>query len=163
MKCILIYDSQYGNTEKIAQAIRDALAEQAEVTLIRVADFKPEMLAGVELLVVGSPTQGFKPTAAIKDFLKAIPAGQLKGMRVVAFDTRFTQKNIDKTPVLPVFVKMFGYAADPIAKALHKGGGQLVVPPEGFYVVDTEGPLVGGELDRAAVWARKLSALSQVE
>jgi hypothetical protein len=39
----------------------------------------------------------------------------------------------------------------------------LVVPPEGFYVVDTEGPLLEGELDRAAVWARKLSALSQVE
>jgi flavodoxin I len=158
MKSILIYDSQYGNTEKIAQSIRDALAEQSQVTLIRVSDFKPEMLEGVELLIVGSPTQGFKPTAAIKDFLKAIPTNQLKGMRVAAFDTRLTQKNIDKTPVLPFFVKMFGYAAEPIAKALEKCGGQLVVPPEGFYVVDTEGPLVEGELDRAADWARKCCA-----
>lgn len=156
MKSILIYDSQYGNTEKIAQSIRDTLAEQVEVSLIRVADFRPEMLEGVELLIVGSPTQKFKPTAAIKEFLKGISTSQLKGIRVAAFDTRLTQKNIDNTPVLPFFVKMFGYAADPIAKALQKGGGQLAIPPQGFYVVDTEGPLVEGELDRAAAWARKL-------
>ena len=77
---------------------------------------------------------------------------------MAAFDTRLTQGNIDATPVLPFFVKLFGYAAEPIAKELQKKGGVLVLPPEGFYVEGTEGPLVQGELERAATWAGKLFA-----
>ena len=158
MKSIVIYDSLYGNTEKIAQSMRDALVELGAVTLVRVTDFRMDMLVGVNLLVVGSPTQQFRATVAIKGFLKGIPAGQLKGIRVAAFDTRLTQSNIDGTPVLPHFVKIFGYAAEPIGKELKKKGGELVIPAEGFYVEGTEGPLVQGELKRAAGWARKLFA-----
>ena len=158
MKFILVYDSLYGNTEKIARSIGDVLVEQGEGTLTRVADFKMDLLAGVDLLIVGSPTQQFKATTAMKAFLKAIPANGLKGVRVAAFDTRLTQSNIDGTPVLPFFVKLFGYAAEPIAKELQKKGGVLVISPEGFYVEGTEGPLVQGELERAATWARKLFA-----
>jgi flavodoxin I len=158
MKFILVYDSLYGNTEKIARSIGDVLAGQGDVTLTRVADFNMDQLVGVDLFIVGSPTQQFKATAATKSFLKAIPAKGLKGVRVAAFDTRLTQSNIDGTPVLPFFVKLFGYAADPIAKELQKKGGELVVAPKGFYVEGTEGPLVQGELERAAAWARKLFA-----
>ena len=158
MKSIVLYDSQYGNTEKIAQTIRYVLAEQGDVTLLRVTEFKPGMLAGVDLLIVGSPTQGFRPTAATRACLKGIPAGQLKGIRVAAFDTRFTQRNIQKPKFLALMVKIFGYAAEPIGNALQKSGGKLVVPPEGFYVDDTQGPLVEGELERAADWARRLLA-----
>ena len=157
MKSILIYDSLYGNTEKIAQSIGNVLKEQGETTLVRVGDYKMDMLVGIDLLIVGSPTQQFRATAATKGFLKGIPSGYLKGMRVAAFDTRLTQANIDGTPVLPHFVKLFGYAAEPISKALEKKGGLLVVPAEGFYVEGTEGPLVEGELERAAAWAKKLS------
>jgi flavodoxin I len=156
MKSIVIYDSQYGNTERIARSIRDVLAEQGDVTLVRVADYNPAMLTGVELLLVSSPTQKFRPTDAIKGFLKGIPAGTLKGLRVAAFDTRLTQENIDATPILSHFVKLFGYAAEAIGKELQKKGGVLVLPPEGFFVEGTEGPLVDGELERAATWAKKL-------
>jgi flavodoxin len=158
MSSVVIYDSLYGNTEKIARSIGDVLVEVGEVTLNRVADFKMDMLAGVDLFVVGSPTQKFKPTAATKVLLKAIPAHGLNGVRVAAFDTRLTQSNIDRTPVLPFFVKIFGYAAEPIAKELQKKGGVLAISPQGFYVEGTEGPLVQGELERAATWARKLFA-----
>lgn len=156
MKSILIYDSQYGNTEKVAQSINDVLQEFGETSLVRVGDFKMEMLAGVDLLLVGSPTQQFRPTLAIRDFLKTIPKNQLDGIQVAAFDTRFTQTKIDQTPVLPFFVRIFGYAAERIVKVLQKAGGQMVVPPEPFYVLDIEGPLVEGELERAAAWAKKL-------
>jgi len=55
-------------------------------------------------------------------------------------------------------VRLFGYAAAPIAKRLKSKGGELVLAPEGFVVKDTEGPLKEGELDRAAAWARQLIA-----
>jgi len=156
MKSIIIYDSLYGNTEKIAKAIGDTLAEEGESSILRVGDVKLDMLEGVELIIVGSPTQGFKSTDAIKAFLKGIPDDQLKGIKVAAFDTRFTPNNIGKTPVLPYFVKIFGFAAEPIAKALQKKGGELAIAPQGFYVQGKEGPLVEGELERAVTWAKKI-------
>lgn len=156
MKALVIYDSLYGNTEKIARTIADTLGAHGEVSILQVGDVKMEQLAGLDLLVVGSPTQQFKPTAAIKDFLKRIPANALKGLKVAAFDTRLTQSNIDGTPVLPFFVKIFGFAGEPIAKELKKKGGELIAPPEGFHVGGMEGPLKDGELERASDWAGKL-------
>jgi hypothetical protein len=57
---------------------------------------------------------------------------------------------------LPFMVKLFGYAAKPIADRLQEKGGELVEPPEGFYVRGTEGPLLEGELSRAAEWAQRI-------
>jgi len=158
MKAIVIYDSQYGNTEKIARVIADSLGGQGEVACYRVGQVSASELAGVDLLVVGSPTQKFKPTIGLTNFIHSLPKNGLAGVKVAAFDTRFTQKNIDETPVLPFFVKIFGYAGEVIAKALEKKGGRPVVPAEGFYVLGTEGPLADGEEERAAAWAKKLFA-----
>ncbi len=156
MKSLVIYDSLYGNTEKIAQVIGESLGILGEVAIKRVGDVQMEDLVGLDLFILGSPTQKFRATAVMKDFLKRIPANGLKGVKVAAFDTRLTQGNIDGTPVLPYFVKIFGYAAEPMANGLKKKGGTLVVPPEGFYVEGTEGPLQAGELERAADWVKKL-------
>jgi len=56
-------------------------------------------------------------------------------------------------------VNLFGYAASPIAKRLRKKGGDEVLPPEGFYVKDSEWPLKDGELDRAAEWGRRIGKM----
>ena len=156
MKAMVVYDSAYGNTERIAQAIGDALGSQADVQVARAGDIKPEQLAGVGLLIVGSPTQKFSPTGATTGFLKGIPKNGLQGTKVAAFDTRFTVSEIAKVRVLAFFVRIFGYAAEPIADRLEKKGGDLAVPPEAFYVSDTEGPLLEGELERAADWAKEI-------
>lgn len=158
MRTLIIYDSQYGNTEKIAQTIGNTLHQQGEVDFCKVGDAKLELLKGIDLLVVGSPTQQFRATEAMRLFLKSMPKDTLKGMRVASFDTRLTQAFIDKHPPLPFFERIFGYAAERIAKALKEKGGRLVVPGEGFYVDDTEGPLVEGEVERAEQWATKLIA-----
>jgi hypothetical protein len=59
---------------------------------------------------------------------------------------------------LTAFVKLFGYAAEPIANALTKRGGTLVVPAEGFFIKDKEGPLKDGELERATAWGQQIVA-----
>ncbi|GAI96433.1 unnamed protein product [marine sediment metagenome] len=51
-------------------------------------------------------------------------------------------------------MKLFGYAAKPIADKLEKKGGGLIIPPEGFFIKDSKGPLKDGELERAADWAK---------
>lgn len=158
MKALVVYDSAFGNTEKIAQAIGGALGSPGEVETVRVGDVKPEQLTGLTLLVVGSPTQKFSPLASINRFLKEIPHGGLQGVKVAAFDTRIPESQIEEIRILAFFVRIFGYAAKPIAKRLEKRGGELVAPPEGFYVADTEGPLLEDELERAADWARQIAA-----
>jgi len=119
---------------------------------------QPEQLAGLELLIVGSPTQKFRPLPAVTALLKGIPQGGLKGVKVAGFDTRFPVSEIEKNRVLAFFVRIFGYAAKPISDRLEKAGGERVAPPEGFYVGEVQGPLLEGELERAADWARQISA-----
>jgi hypothetical protein len=63
---------------------------------------------------------------------------------------------IEKVRILALFVRLFGYAAEPIADRLRKKGGELIVPPEGFLVDGTEGPLIEGELERAADWGSQI-------
>ena len=158
MNAVVVYDSAFGNTELVAQAIGHALGLLGQVQVARVGEVDPARLAGLTLLVVGSPTQKFRPLPAVSSWLKAIPAGGLDGVNVAAFDTRYPQHMIDEVRILAFFVRLFGYAARPIADRLVKKGGHLVVPPQAFYVGHTKGPLLEGELERAAGWARGVAA-----
>jgi flavodoxin I len=161
MKALVVYDSFFGNTQKIAcaigDAIGDALASQADVLTLRVGDVKSEHLAELSLLVVGSPTRSFSASPATKAWLKALVPNSLSGVKVAAFDTRADMNDVNSR-ALTAFVKLFGYAAEPIANSLTKRGGTLVVPPEGFFIKDKEGPLKDGEIERATAWGRQIAA-----
>ena len=157
MKTLIIYDSIFGNTAQIAQAIGSAFGSQQDVEILHVSHVKPQQLTGLKLLIVGSPTRGFRPTPAIKSLLGRIEADGLKGAKVAAFDTRISTDDIESR-IGRFFVNRFGYAAQPIADRLKKKGGELIISPEGFLVKGTEGPLKEGELDRAADWARQIMA-----
>ena len=112
MKTLIIYDSFFGNTEQIAQAIGNALGPPEDVEVLRVGNVKPAQLMGATLLIVGSPTRGFRPTPAISNLLKRIPKNGLKGVKVAAFDTRFAVDEIESSVfILRILVNVFGYAA----------------------------------------------------
>ncbi len=153
MKSLVIYDSYFGNTEKIANAIGKGLGGSP---MLRIDDMKEDDLNGLDVLVLGSPTRGFRPTEKITGFLKGLENGSLRGIKVAAFDTRIDPKEVGSR-FLSFMVNMFGYAADPIAKGLKKKGGEVVVDPEGFVVKDTEGPLREGEEQRAVEWGKEIS------
>lgn len=155
MKILIAYDSFFGNTEQIAFAIGNALGPYGQVETFRVNEIKPEQLIGLELLIVGSPTRVFKATKATNKLLSNISSNGLEGVKVVAFDTRISTADVNSR-LLNILVRLFGYAANPIADKLVKKGGDLIIPPEGFFVKDSEGPLKDGELERAADWAKKI-------
>jgi flavodoxin len=156
MKTIVVFDSFFGNTEKIARAIGSALGSPEDVSIFRVSEITPEKLRGAGLILVGSPTRAFRPTKAIQEFLKSIPQDGIAGARVAAFDTRADVTTVNNA-FLTFFVKIFGYAADPIARQLQKKGGKLAAYPEGFFIEASEGPLRNGELERAAAWAAQIT------
>ncbi len=153
MKAFIIYDSMYGNTEKIAQAISQGLA--GEVKVVRVGEANPSEITSCDLLIVGSPVHGGRATLALDAFIKRLPANSLEGISVAAFDTRFEAE--EQGGGLRLLVSFIRYAAPRIAKALVKKGGILVAEPEGFIVENKEGPLRQGELERATKWATQLS------
>ena len=154
MKVMVIYDSVFGNTEKVAQAIGGSLGLPEEVSVLRVVDATLEHLKDVNLLLVGSPTRAFRPTPAVTAFLKSIPGNTLIGVRVAAFDTRIAVEDTG-SGFLRFMIGIFGYAAKPMSNRLVKKGGTQAAAPEGFFVEKSEGPMKPGELERAAAWARR--------
>jgi flavodoxin len=156
MKALVIYDSYFGNTEKIAQAIGNALGPKTIVQTVKVDQAEQGMLEGIDILVVGSPTRAFSPTPAIKSFLKMIKPKGLQGVKVAAFDTRIPLD--EKTPgFLRFMVRLFGYADKPLQTLMVQKGGQATVPSQGFFVTASEGPLQDGELERASAWAKQIA------
>jgi len=155
MKILVVYDSYFGNTEKVAQAIGAALGD--DVAVKRPGDVEAGELSELDVLIVGSPTRAFRPSDAIKDFLKTIPSGGLKGVKVAAFDTRIAKEDTEN-PVLRFMVNIFGYAAKPIDEKLVGKGGEPLGEPAGFIVLGTEGPLKDGELEKAVAWAKSLTS-----
>jgi flavodoxin len=154
VKALVIYDSVFGNTEKVAQAMGVALEAKAEVSVLKVGDVSGEFWTGLDALIVGSPTRAFSPTPATKQLLAGIPRQGLQEVKVAAFDTRM---DVEKAPgILKAMVKLFGYAAKPLAARLRKKGGQEALAAAGFVVNESEGPLADGELERAAEWAKGL-------
>lgn len=156
MKTLIIYDSMYGNTKQIAEAIAGAFAA-ADTKLLNVSDAKQEDLKGLDLLIVGAPTYGGRPKPTTQAFLDQIPTGALAGVNVAAFDTRFAPK--DQSFALRMLMKVINFAAPRIAQALESKGGKLVAPPEGFIVTGKEGPLKDGEVERAQAWVKNLISL----
>lgn len=145
MNTLVIFDSQFGNTEKIARQIGAALSEFGQVRVEHVNQAFTLTLRDVDLLIVGGPTQAWGATGALKNWLAHLHPDDLERVVGAEFDTRF-----DKPRWLT------GSAAVTIEKQLKQHGATLLLPPESFFVQDKEGPLREGELERATEWARRL-------
>ena len=146
MNTLVVYDSQYGNTERIAQAIADTLCAFGQAKAVRVDPARPASLQGTDLLILGSPTQGLKPTPAIQSFLETISLQPIGNLAVACFDTRFRGFMWKSS------------AAPHMMSQLRARGVDLLIPPESFFVkfMKAEGPLLDGEVERAATWAQLL-------
>lgn len=145
MNALVVYHSVHGNTRKIAEAVGRGLGESRVVSI---DELNWTDLSEIELLVVGAPTYGGRPTEPIQDFLKNLEDHNLEGVKVTGFDTRLTSG----------WVKIFGFAAGKIGKALEGKDGTLVMEAEGFFVKGGKGPLRDGEETRAESWGKAILA-----
>ena len=147
MNALVVYDTQFGNTEQVARIIASHLEPLGTVRLIAVSEPDAVDLENIDLLVIGGPTQGHGARKQLRDWIDELPAESVLGLATATFDTRL------HWPVL-----IAGSAARTIAKPLENFGAHMVVKPESFFVQGTEGPLNIGELERAASWADELAA-----
>ena len=170
MSALVTYESIYGNTRAVADAIADGLRNRFDAIAVPVHSVDGEAVDAASLLVVGGPTHmhgvassttrrmavqaaadeghetepGAADDPGLREWLASLDG---QGKRAAAFDTR-----IDKSPVLT------GAASRGIAKRLGRRGFELVADPESFFVEDSEGPLADGELERARKWGESLAA-----
>ncbi len=146
MNALIIYDSQFGNTERLARTITGMLSEFGQARAIRLDPTQPVDFQGVDLLIIGCPTQARKPTPAMQSFLEKVSPKSLSGLAVTCFDTRIRW---------PLWIS--GSAARVMDSILREMGALPALPPESFIVTLTNPPLlVKGEVERAARWARIL-------
>ena len=167
MRALVVVESSFGNSRAVAEAVAEGLAEELGSVEVRSVGTVPTELAGIDLLVVGGPTHAFgmsrdqtradavrqgatAETSApgIREWLAGLdPPARLT---VATFDTR-----VATVRHLP------GSAARGAARALRRHGCVLLARPESFFVVDTTGPLVDGELARAREWGAGLARDAQ--
>ena len=168
MKAVVVYESMYGNTHRVADAIGRGLATAGEVVVVPVAQAGPAVVQDADLVVVGGPTHAHGMTRAstrqaavdqakpdysidpsasgrgVREWLQSIPPLAASS---AAFDTR--------AGVAPAVLT--GRASKGIAKQLRQHGLGQVTEPESF-LVDKDNRLQPGEEDRAQEWGARLAA-----
>lgn len=163
----IVFESFFGNTRRVAEAIADGMQEHLSAGLVDVRQAKP---AGHhQVLVVGAPTHAHslsRPASRREAEIWARDPGkhlvlehgsQETGIRewietgptatfgYAAFDTRVDMPRI-----------FTGSAAAAIAKRLQKTGRRELVRPESF-LVDKDSHLLPGELERAHAWGATIA------
>jgi flavodoxin len=143
MNSLVIYFSKFGNTRRVAEAIGEVLGSMGSVRVVGMSQLTVADLAGVDIVVAGTPTHRMNLPDTVKDHLDTLPRRILCGMPVAIFDTSYKM-----SALLSRFT-----AAKKLARKLH---GIRIVPPVTFHVEGREGPLYPGELNRAQTWAASL-------
>jgi flavodoxin len=169
MRALVVYESMFGNTKRVADAIADGIAPHLVVETVEVSGAPVEIPDEIDLLVVGGPTHVHGMTTVrtranaveraptslvskgigIREWLEqARPA--VRNLPAAAFDTRV------KAPAW-----LTGSAASGFAKRLRGAGFRLAAPARSFLVA-SKGPLddllVEGELEQARTWGAELAA-----
>jgi menaquinone-dependent protoporphyrinogen IX oxidase len=153
MKGIVVYDTSYGNTKKIAETIAETLKESGiEVDLFDVKDVKKLSAKDYDFLVLGSPTRFGTMSFAIKGFLGKVKSEEWMNKPFAAFDTE-NPENIERARI----ENKEWSAAEKIAAKLKDKKMNQLLPVMKAVVFGQKGPLKEGEIDRTKDYARELA------
>jgi len=148
MKGIVVYDTSYGNTKKIAETIAETLKESGiEVDLFDVKDVKKLSAKDYNFLVLGSPTRFGTMSFAIRSFLGKVKSQEWMNKPFAAFDTE-NPENVEKKQ---------GSAAEKIAEKLIEKKMNQLLPVLKALVFEMKGPLKEGEIERTKEYAKGLA------
>ena len=154
MKGIIVYDTSYGNTKKIAETLAETLKEPGiEVDLFYVKDVKKLSGKDYDFLVLGSPTKFGTMSFTIKFFLNKVKDEEWMSKSFAAFDTE-NPENVEQARLQ----KKEWSAAEKIAAKLKEKKMSQLLPVLKALVLGQKGPLVEGEVERTKDYARQLAA-----
>lgn len=148
-KALIIYDSKFGNTGKIAKALAAGMQERgtaAECANVEHADI--DTLSEYDLLAVGGPTHAFTASVPMKAFLAKLERADVRDKKAFAFDTKLASR-------------FAGSAGKAIEKRLQKLQMNVVKPHASAIVMGREGPLKDGEEEAFKQIGAELAELLQ--
>ena len=132
----MIFDTRYGNTEKIARSFEKGLKEAGLQTVcVNARDVTVESLKEYDLICVGAPTEAFSASKRMKEFLGKLKSIDLSGKYGFAFDTKLDWR-------------LSGSAAKFIEKELNNLGLRMIAPRESAVVLTLKekGAITGARL-----------------
>jgi hypothetical protein len=164
---LVVYESMFGNTRAVAQAVALGLSGAFEVTLDDCGRAPARLPDRLALLVVGAPTHAFglsregtredarrqctpdddPSDTGLREWLAGLPRTSASSPAPVtaAFDTKVSHPNLP------------GSAAHAAARRLHRLGYVEATGPRTFHVNGNRGPLAEGESDAAFAWGQQLA------
>ena len=130
---VIVYDSVYGNTEKVARALAQGMEKSGSVkaALFRVNEADVGKLTEYDVILVGAPTHAWNASKPMRMFLDEIGESALKGKKSFAFDTKMKSR-------------LAGSGAKHIEERLLKLGAEIVRERVSAIVKGREGPLEDG-------------------
>ncbi len=132
MKALVIYDSLYGNTEKVARALASGMREGGiEVDCVRANTVDTATLGAYDMLVIGGPTHKLGLSDPMKAFMKQLEGADIKNKQAFAFDTKFKSR-------------LAGSAGKKIEQQMRQNGMEVIMPHVSAIVTGSEGPLKEG-------------------
>jgi pantothenate kinase len=162
-RALVVYESMWGNSERVARAVAEGVGEVMPVDLTDVA-VAPVDLDGVSLVVAGGPTHGLSMSSTksrrdarehgalhgsigvgLREWLDELPDEHDRWL--AAFDTRVAAS-----------LHLPASAARAAAREGRRHRFLRAARPKSFYVHDLDGPLLEGELERALAWGREVAA-----
>lgn len=169
MSTVIVYESMFGNTRRVAEAIADGLRRMEPVEVVRIADAAPAT-AWADVVILGAPTHAWslsrpatRASAADtadtpRSTVRLEPAAQRMGLR------EWLDGNIELPRVGVTFDTRvhglggaFGHASRALDRRLRRHGVQ--VRDSRSFFVDRKNELLPGELDRAVAWGAELAGL----
>lgn len=160
VKVLVVYESHFGNTGRVARAVAEGIRPRAEVEVVDIEHAPPITEVRADLVVIGAPTHllGLSRADSRREALEqaGLPDSARRGIRewieqatatvpaVATFDTRTLES------------RLAGSAARAVVRRLRRRGVTVVAPAEHFTVHGIEGPLTPGERERATAWGRTL-------
>jgi len=148
VKGVVVYDTSFGNTEKVAETIAGTLKESGiEVDLFDVKDVKRLSGKDYDFLVLGSPTKLGTMSFAIRFFLGRVNGEEWVNKPFAAFDTELPDNLANKE----------WSAAEKIAEKLSEKRMKQLLPVLKAVVLGQKGPLKEGEVERTRDYARELA------
>ena len=166
-KALVVFESMFGNTEQIAQAVAEGLRASMPVDVTEVINAPADPPEDITLIVAGGPTEAFSMSRTNDPRRRGQPrwsarpggirpAGVAGGAACRVIRTPNSPRLTPRSTRCAIFP---GRPPKSAAKAGRRHGFDLAAPPESFFVRDTAGPLVEGELDRARAWGQRLGDL----
>ena len=148
MKALVVYQSRWGNNQRVAQAITRGLSDGgADASLVEVGEAEG-LGAEWDLLVVGAPTRAGRATGKVRRFIRRETGEVRAGTSVAAFGTGIKDRGQKVEPK----------GADDIYSRLKEAGLEPAAPAFKATVSGMKGPLLDGELERATAFGKQLAA-----